>query len=710
MANSVSISDLGKNLFSISTGQWAKQANGSVCVSYGDTMVLATACMSKDPSAERDYFPLMVEYQEKTYSMGKIPGGFFKKEGRPRDKEILTSRLIDRPLRPLFPKGMTNEVQIVAMVLSSDGKNDPDVLAINAASCALIISDIPFEKPVAAVRVSKINGQLIVNPTYEQRNNSTMDLTVVGTSEKIVMLECELTGIEEKEVLEAIKFAQPFINKIIDLQQELKVKEGKAKKEVPLRKIDEELLKQVKDSAGLRLEEIYQLSGKEEKSKAQAELISDLSEKIITEGSEVTENKIKSALDLLGEEVLRKNILENGKRPDGRGISDIRALDCAVSVLPRTHGSAVFTRGQTQSLSVVTLGTSSDEQSIEALEGESSKHFMLHYSFPPFSVGEVKFMRGPSRRDIGHGALAEKSLLSVIPSKENFPYTIRIVSEILESNGSSSMATVCAASLSLMDAGVPLKQSVAGIAIGLVTDGDKYKILTDIAGAEDHYGDMDFKVAGTKQGITAIQLDTKIDGLTFQIIEDALIRAKEARLAILSKMEETISASRKTLSLYAPKIKSFEVNPDKIGAIIGPGGKTIKRMQRENNVTIDIDDETSFVSVAAQTVEDLERAVKQIINLVKDVEVGEIYEVRVEKIVNFGAFCEIAPGKSGLVHVSELSEGFVKDVGEFLKEGDIVNAKVIGIDPQGKIRLSLKQANMSDGSRPASAEEGGNNT
>ena len=710
MANSLSISDLGKSKLTFSTGQWAKQANGSVCISYGDTMVLVTACMSGNSLVERDFFPLMVEYQEKTYSMGKIPGGFFKKEGRPRDKEILTARLIDRPLRPLFPQGMTNEVQVVAMVLSSDGENDPDVLAINAASCALIISDIPFKNPVGAVRVSKVNGELTINPTYEQRNNSTMDLVVVGTGEKIVMLEGELTGIEEQEVLEAIKFAHPFINKIINLQEELKTKEGKEKKEVPLKKIDEELINQVKPLVGAKLEEIYQLSGKEEKNQAKENLIAEVSEKIITEDSEITERKIKAVFDLLGEEVLRRKILEDEKRPDGRGISDIRSLDCMVGVLPRTHGSAVFTRGQTQSLSVVTLGASSDEQAIESLEGKSYKHFTLHYSFPPFSVGEVKFMRGPSRRDIGHGALAEKALLSVIPSKEDFPYTIRIVSEILESNGSSSMATVCAGSLSLMDAGVPLKEPVAGIAIGLVTGGEKYKILTDIAGAEDHYGDMDFKIAGTRQGITAIQLDTKIDGLTFQIIEETLIRGKEARLFILDKMKEAISSSREALSDYAPKIKSFAVNPDKIGAIIGPGGKIIKTIQRENNVNIDIDDETSVVSVAGETTEGLECAVKQIMNLVKDVEIGQIYEVRVERIVSFGAFCEIAPGKSGLVHVSELAEGFVKDVNAFLKEGDMLRAKVIGIDPQGKIRLSLKQANISGESNSVSAEEGGSNT
>lgn len=692
MIVSLTISNLGKSPFVLSTGEWAKQANGSVSITYGDTVVLATACMSKEASAGRDFFPLMVEYQEKTYSMGKIPGGFFKKEGRPRDKEILTARLIDRPLRPLFPKGMTNEVQVIIMVLSSDAKNDPDVLAINAASCALLISDIPFTKPVGAVRVSKVEDKLVINPTYEERGDSSLDLVVVGTDSKIIMLEGGFSEVAEEEASEAIKFAHPFIKEIIKVQHELRERIGKDKKEVPLSEVNKELLETVRDKVGSKLQEAYCLTNKEEKGVFLKGLLCLLNEGLVSEESGITEGDISSALHILEEETLRKNILEEEKRPDGRSIADIRAIECVVKALPRTHGSAIFTRGQTQSLAVTTLGTSSDEQFIEALEGESTKHFMLHYSFPPFSVGEVKFMRGPSRRDIGHGALAEKSLFPIIPSKEEFPYTIRIVSEILESNGSSSMASVCAGSLSLMDAGIPIKDAVAGIAIGLIVGDKDYKILTDIAGAEDHYGDMDFKVAGTKEGITAIQLDTKIDGLTFKMIEDALGRAKEGRLFILEKMKEAIDSPRGELSEYAPKIKSFAVNPDKIGAIIGPGGKIIKRIQRENNVNIDIDDETSMVSVAAQTVEGLERAVKLINSLVKDIEVGEIYEVKVEKIVNFGAFCEIAPGKSGLIHVSELSDEFVKEVEEFLKVGDSIKAKVIGVDPQGKIRLSLKQA------------------
>lgn len=692
MKTLTTLSNIGDSSFTFSTGEWAKQADGSVTVSYGDTMVLATACMSKESSPGRDFFPLTVEYQERTYAMGKIPGGFFKREGRPRDKEILTCRLIDRPLRPLFPEGLTNEVQLISLVLSSDGINDPDIFAINASSCALLISNIPFSNPVGAVRVSKDDGKFVINPNYKQRDISDIDIVLVGTEEKIVMIEAALNEISEEEVLEAIKFAKPYIKQIIDAQKELQGKVGKPKKEVQLSGVNIELLNKIRETTGSKLEEAYGVSTKEEKNVFVSDIKDSLCKEFVTENSEITIDDIKAVLSKLEEEFIRRNILEKDKRPDGRGLDEIRALDCKVGSLPCTHGSAVFTRGETQSLSVVTLGTSVDEQRIESLEGEKFKKFMLHYNFPPFSVGEVKFMRGPSRRDLGHGTLAEKALTPVLPSSEDFPYTIRVVSDILESNGSSSMATTCASSLSLMDAGVPIKGAVAGIAIGLVTDKDKYKILTDIAGAEDHYGDMDFKVAGTTKGITAIQLDTKIDGLTFPMIEDTLVRAKTARFSILEKMTAAISSPREELSKYAPKIKTFSVNPEKIGAIIGPGGKTIKRLQRENNSNIEIDDETNMVSVSADTDENLQRTVNQVMNLIRDIEIGEIFEAKVEKIVNFGAFCEIAPGKSGLVHVSELADGFVKDVTEYLKEGDIVRVKVIGIDPQGKIKLSIKQA------------------
>lgn len=691
MGISLSLSSLGRNL-TFSTGDWAKQAGGSVCVSYADTVVFASACMSKEPRSNGDFLPLFVEYQEKTYAMGKIPGGFFKKEGRPKDKEILSARLIDRSIRPLFPKGMFNEIQIIAMVLSSDGENDPDVLAINAASCALTISNIPFSGPIGAVRVSKIGDKFIINPTYQERNDSFMDLIVVGRDEGIVMLEGGLEEASQEDCLEAIKFAHPFIKEIISLQRSLREKAGSPKKELLLSQMNEDLFNLVKDRARFCLEEAYGLAKKEEKEEDMEKALSSLCQELAESNPQVSSGEIKEIFFSEQAKIVRKKILEEEKRPDGRALADIRHIECKIGVLPCTHGSSVFSRGQTQALAIITLGTSSDEQRVEALDGEKYKHFMLHYSFPPFSVGEIKPLRGPSRRDIGHGALAEKAFLNVIPSKEEFPYTIRVVSEILESNGSSSMATICATSLSLMDAGVPIRESVAGIAMGLVKEGQNYKILTDIAGVEDHYGDMDFKIAGTKKGITAIQLDIKIESLNYEIIEEAFERGRQARMIILEKMDEVLSLPREIISQYAPKIKSFKIDPEKIGSVIGPGGKIIRRLSRENNVTIDIEDDGGVVSVGARTQADLDKVVNQIINLTKDIEVGEIYEVKVVRLANFGAFCEILPGKQGLIHVSEVSDTFIKDVGEFLKEGDLVRAKVVNIDNQGKIALSIKRA------------------
>lgn len=691
MGVSFSLSELGKNTFTVSCGDWAKQANGSVVVSYGDTVVLCTACASKEAAANAGFLPLFVDYQERTYAMGKIPGGFFKREGRPKDTEILCARLIDRPLRPIFPKGLTNEIQIVAMVLSSDGKNDPDVLAINGASCALFISDIPFDNPVAAVRVSQQGDKLIVNPNYEEREKSPLDLVVVGTKDKIIMLEGVCKEVKEETTVAAIKFAHPFIKKIISLMESLKEKSGKPKKNFSISELDKDLMKLIKDKVYSSFDKVYGIVKKEDREEVVAKILSSLYEELLQNNPDISLEKVKEIFFYLEEEFVCKKILEEEKRPDSRTLKEIRHIDCRVGVLPRTHGSAVFTRGQTQSLAVTTLGSSSDEQMIEALEGEKTKHFMLHYSFPPFSVGEIKPLRGPSRREIGHGALAEKALINVLPSKEEFPYTIRVVSEILESNGSSSMATVCATSLSLMDAGVPVKEPVAGIAIGLAKRQDNYKILTDIAGVEDYYGEMDFKVAGTKNGITAIQLDMKIEGLDYNIIEESLERAKEARLKILEDMQKALSLPREVISKYAPKIKTFKIDVDKIGAVIGPGGRTIKRMTREYNATIDIDDDLGIVSVAAETDESLGKVVNLIVNLTSDIEIGNIYEAKIERIVNFGAFAEILPGKSGLIHVSEFAEGFVKDVHDFIKEGDIVRVKVVNIDPQGKISLSIKQ-------------------
>jgi len=683
---------LGRYPLNFSSGDWAKQANGSAVVSYGDTAVLVTACMSKKPSVS-GYFPLIVEYQEKTYAMGKIPGGYLKREGRPKDAEILTARLIDRPIRPLFPKGLMHEVQVVAMVLSSDAENDPDVLAVNGASLALMLSDIPYRQPIGAVRVSKVDGKFVINPSYAERESSSMDLVVVGRKDEIVMLEGAFKEISEEDAFEAIKFAQAYIREIIQVQEQFVKAAGRPKKEVALVLVEPGLYAKIKDKAWSRMESIYGIVKKEDRENAVSEVLKALSEELIKENAELTEAAIASAFGQLEEDFMREKILTQDKRPDSRKLDEIRPIDCKVGILARTHGSAVFTRGQTQSLAVTTLGSVSDAQTIEALEGEKSLHFMLHYAFPPFSVGEVKMMRGPSRRDIGHGALAEKALAAVVPGKGEFPYTIRIVSEILESNGSSSMATVCASSLSLMDAGVPIKAPAAGIALGLVRDGDKYKILTDIAGVEDHCGDMDFKVAGTRNGITAIQLDMKIDGISHSIIKDTLARAKDARLFILDKIAASISGPRSGLSRYAPKIRTVPIDPDRIGTVIGPGGKMIRRLSKDYNVTIDIDDDTSTVSVVADDVKNLDAAIKQIVLLTRDIEVGDIFEeAKVTRLMNFGAFCEIVPGKQGLVHISELAAGYVKNVEDVVKIGDILKVRVVGIDHQGRINLSAKAA------------------
>jgi polyribonucleotide nucleotidyltransferase len=565
-------------------------------------------------------------------------------------------------------------------------------VALNAASASLFISDIPFSNPIGAVRVAKTGDSFIANPTYQQREESPLDIVIVGREEKIVMLEGSFDQVDEKDVLAAIEFAKPFIKEIIGAQKELQKKEGKDKKEVELFEDDKDLITKVRDKTIKELQANYGIVEKEERAKLSTKILDSLKDEFINEDSEISESSLKNALSAVEEEVFRQKVLEEGIRPDKRGPSDIRELKSETRVLPRTHGTGLFKRGQTQALAITTLGTSGDEQFIEALEGKKSKHFMLHYNFPPFSVGEVKFMRGPSRRDIGHGTLAEKALLPVVPSRDDFPYTIRIVSEILESNGSSSMATACAASLSMMDAGVPLKDPVAGIAIGMVADGDNYKILTDIAGIEDHCGDLDFKVAGTGKGITAIQVDTKTEGISLAMIKDALDKAKEARLFILENMTTSLAQPRENLSKYAPKIKSIEIDPDKVGMVIGPGGKNIRKMSRDYNVTVDIDDDRNMVSVVAETSEELEKAITAIENIVREFEVGDIVEGKVDKIVDYGAFCELSPSKSGLLHVSEIAEGFVKDVGKYLKEGDIVKVKVIGKDNFGKLKLSLKQA------------------
>lgn len=683
----------GRNDLVLGTGKIAKQANGSVTISYGGTVVLVTACMSREIKEGRDFFPLTVEYQEKTYAAGRIPGGFFKREGRPSESEILTARLIDRPIRPLFPKGFLNDVQVMAIVLSSDGENDPDVLAVNGASVALGISDIPFNGPLVCCRVARVNNELIINPTYVEWESSDLEVVIAANHKGVVMLESKAKEVSETDYLEAVKFGHSHLKELIRMQEEFISKYGKPKAKIEFKKIDPALDKKIGELASEKLSAVYKLGKKEEREEGVHLLAKELEEKLTPEG--FTAEDIKMALTEVEKEQVRNKILTENMRIDGRSFKEIRAITCDVSVLPRTHGSALFTRGQTQSLAVTTLGTGEDEQMIEALEGEKSKSFMLHYTFPPFSVGETGPVRGPGRREIGHGALAEKSLLAVMPSKEKFPYTIRVVSEILESNGSSSMATVCASSLSLMDAGVPIKDTVAGIALGLIKEGDKALILTDIAGLEDHFGDMDFKVAGTKKGVTAVQLDLKIDGIDLVLLERCLAQANEGRLFILDKMNSALTSPRQELSAYAPRIDVIKINTEKIGELIGPGGKNIKAIIAATGASVDIEDDGT-VLVGSTDAAKSEAAIKMIKAITDDVEVGRVYIGKVKRIMAFGAFCEIAPRKEGLVHVSELSDKFVKSVEEVVKVGDEIKVKVIGIDELGRINLSKKQAEAVD--------------
>jgi polyribonucleotide nucleotidyltransferase len=679
----------GKQDLVFQTGKVAKQANGSVVVSYGGTVILVTACMSDKVKEGQDFFPLTVEYQEKTYAAGRIPGGFFKREGRPTEKEILTSRLIDRPLRPLFPKGFLNEVQVVAVVLSSDGENDSDIFAVNGASAALCISDIPFGGPVAACRVAKDENGFILNPTYAQTDKSELDVVVVANRQGVVMLESKCKEVSEEAYWDAVKFGYESLQDILKFQEDFAKKFGMAKVEPDYKKIDPALMEKVQKMAMSRLQDIYKLGKKEEREDAVEKLCKELETTLTSEGYQAAD--IKNALVEVEEAEVRRKILKEGVRVDGRAFDEIRKITSEVAVLPRTHGSALFTRGQTQSLSVTTLGTGDDEQMVEALEGKKYKTFMLHYSFPPFSVGETKPMRGPGRREIGHGSLAEKALLAVMPTKEVFPYTVRVVSEILESNGSSSMATVCASSLSLMDAGVPIKEPVSGIAMGLIKGKDKAVILTDIAGVEDHFGDMDFKVAGTKNGVTAVQMDLKIDGIDLDLLKDCLTHAKKARLFILDKMALALDKPRQEMSSYAPRIEKIMINTEKIGAVIGPGGKMIKSIIAATGATIDISDDGT-VLVASNDPTKSQAAISMIKALTEEVEVGRIYNGKVKKVTNFGAFCEIAPGKEGLVHVSELSDTFVKDVASVVKVGDEFKVKVINVDELGRVNLSKKRA------------------
>ncbi|MBI4395228.1 MAG: polyribonucleotide nucleotidyltransferase, partial [Candidatus Omnitrophica bacterium] len=640
---------------------------------------------------DQDFFPLTVDYREKTYAAGKIPGGFFKREGRPTEKEILTSRLIDRPLRPLFPEHYYNEVQIMSTVLSVDGQNNPDLLSMIGASAALMISQIPFEIPIGAVRVGMIDGKFVIFPTYAELEKSELDLILASTDENVVMIEGSASELPEDLMNQAIQFGREQMKALTNLQRELVKKCGRPKRKPEPNLIPEGIEKKVRADLKNRFLSIFRLKTKEERIAKREELYQEVLSHWETASPEFNEKQIKAVYDAYEQEEVRSLILDKGERPDGRGFKDIRTITCEVGVLPRTHGSALFTRGETQSLAVTTLGSGRDEQKIDALEGEQFKRFMLHYNFPPFSVGEVKPNRGPGRREIGHGALAERALSAVMPNEEEFPYVVRVVSDILESNGSSSMATVCSATLALMDAGVPIKAPVSGIAMGLVKEGNKWRVLTDIAGIEDHLGDMDFKVAGTKNGITSIQMDIKISGVTTEILKTALQDAKEARLKILDLMLKTIPSARKNLSDYAPRITMLKINPEKIGELIGPGGKNIRKIIEESGATVDIEDD-GRVLVASADPKASEIAIQRISAITEEAQVGKIYQARARKIMPFGVFCEILPGTDGLVHVSELADGFVKRVEDHVKVGDVFPVKVLSIDEQGKISLSRKQA------------------
>jgi len=677
----------------IKTGNWAYQASGAVTVSYGDTVVLATVVMSKAPREGIDYLPLLVDYEERLYAAGKISSSrFIKREGRPSENAILVGRLVDRSFRPLFPTSLRNDVQIILTVLSVDNKNDPDIASIIAASTALSISNIPWQGPVGAVRVGKIDDEFVLNPSYEARTKSKLDLFVSGTTDEICMVEAGAQEVKEKEIIEAITFAHKHIKKMIDLQKELtKQLPTKEKLEVS----DEEnrkLSEKIEKIVGEKLEKALFADKLERDNniiKLKEKLLAELKEEIPEEEQDETLQKAEEILSELVKKTLRKSILTKEKRTDGRGLNDIRSIKCEIGVLPRTHGSGLFTRGYTQVLSILTLGSSSAEQTIEGIEPADNKRFMHHYNFPPFSVGEVSPMRSVSRRSIGHGALAEKSLLPVIPDKETFPYTMRLVSEVLSSDGSTSMASVCGSTLALMDAGVPIKKPVAGAAMGLIKEGNNYKILTDITGIEDACGDMDFKIAGTADGITALQMDIKVKGISEKILADALNKALKARLSILEKIKSTISAPRSELSPYAPRITILKVNPDKVRDIIGPGGKIINKIIEETGVEIDIEPE-GLVKVCSVDAEDGRKAVNWIKDLTREAKVGEIYQGKVTRIMDFGAFVEIFPGAEGLVHISQLDNKRVEKVEDVVKVGDVIPVMVTEIDNQGRINLSHK--------------------
>ena len=689
MSHSMQI-DIQGHPFSIETGKVAKQADGAVVVRYGDSMVIATVVAAKTAREGQDFFPLTVDYREKAYAGGRIPGGYFKREGAPVKKEVLTSRLIDRPIRPLFPDGFRNEVQVICLAISGDPQHDPDVLAMNGASAALALSGIPFSGPVGAVRVGLVDGQLVANPTTEQQAASQLEIVVAGTEHGVLMVEAGAKEVSEDKMLEAIAFGHEQCKKLAHMQKELAAKAGKTRWTFdPNAGRDTALIERVKGLAAPKLEAALTVHEKHPRAEAVTRAFDEVWAGLGLD--ETKKSAVRMAFEEVESQVVRRLIVERGLRVDGRKVNEIRPIAIETAYLPRAHGSSLFTRGETQALVAATLGTKADEQKIESLEGESYKNFLLHYNFPSFSVGEVRRFGSPSRRDIGHGALAERAVEAVLPAKEDFPYTIRVVSEILESNGSSSMATVCGASLSLMDAGVPLKAHVAGIAMGLVKEGDKVGILTDIMGTEDHYGDMDFKVAGTEKGITALQMDIKIDSVSIDIMRDALRQAREARMVVLGKMRETLEKPRAELSPYAPRFVTIKIRQEKIREIIGPGGKVVRGIQDATGAKIDIEDD-GRVTVFSPDQASVQKAVGMIQDICREVELDRIYLGKVKKIVEFGAFVEVIPNTEGLLHISQIAESRIRTVQDVLTEGDEVLVKVIEVDGNGKMRLSRKMA------------------
>jgi polyribonucleotide nucleotidyltransferase len=689
MAKKIAVDFHGRPL-SIEVGRMAKQADGAALVQYGETVVLVTAVAAKDLKPDIDFFPLTVDYQEKTFAAGKIPGGFFKREGRPSEKEILTCRMIDRSIRPLFAGGLKCETQIIATVLSADRENDPDVVAMLGASVALEVSDIPFNGPLAGVRIGRVAGQWVINPTQSQLHDSDVDIFMSCSRDAIVMVEGGARMLPEDEILEALFKGHEAIQPLLDYQAEIKREVGKTKRAIPFIEPDKALTQRIDGLARDKVVQAIAITEKLERYKRLDVIKKEVVTQALLDFPE-REKDIKASFDELKKNYFRQLVIKDKRRIDGRGLKDIRPITCEIGILPRTHGSALFTRGETQALVITTLGTTSDEQKIDALIGEHYKKFMLHYNFPPSSVGEVKFLRGPSRRDIGHGNLAERALLPVLPPEDDFPYTIRIVSEVLESNGSTSMATVCGGSLSLMDAGVPTRAPVAGIAMGLIKEGDQVRVLSDILGDEDHLGDMDFKVAGTRDGVTSLQMDIKIAGVTREVMREALYQAKDGRLHILGIMEKTLSQPHSELSGHAPRIITLKVRPEKIREIIGPGGKVIRGIVQETGVKMDVEDDGT-VRIASSDEAASRRAVEMVQRITAEPEIGKIYRGTVRKIMDFGAFVEIFPGTDGLVHISQLAPERVNRVTDVLNEGDEVMVKVLEIDKQGKIKLSRKEA------------------